>query len=321
MQKSSVVSGLCGQAREGSRPHCPLVWSFDYYTVCHIHHVAMQERCPECGKTQPFLPSYPSLLHCGCCGESLIAGTPDGFLLDEREVLEFSVWCGDALADMVSKLDVLGAEGSLAHLRANIDRICTKFTDGNRKQLCRDIGLQPYALKGWMQGERPSLAVLLRLCFGIRMMAAAMFLPQPVDVFDETVPMRITATSQRLARPQLGCKEKERIKNLLDVIIADASDVRRLVDIAEQVGLSRSALKYWFREECRVLVLKCRVSEDRRMLLKFRRDHALLRSVVQNLRAQKMNLSRWQVNPELKKHHVSLIRPDLFKALEWMRFS
>jgi hypothetical protein len=170
-----------------------------------------------------------------------------------------------------------------------------------------------------MKGERPSLAVLLRLCFGTRVMPAAMFLPESVDVFHEPTPVRITATSQRLARPQLGYKERERIKNLLDVIIADTGDARRLVDIAEQVGLSRSALKYWFREECRILVLKSRLSEDRRMLLKFRRDHALLRSVVQNLRAQKMNLSRWQVNPELRKHQVSLIRPDLFQALEWMR--
>lgn len=284
---------FCAHAREGVRPHYPLVWSFDYYTVCHVHHVAMSERCPACGCTQPFLPSYPSLVHCGRCGHSLIAGAPDSFLLDEREVTEFSAWSSNALVDMVSRRNVLGEEGSLAHLRANIDRICSRLTDGNRKQLCRDIGLQPYALKGWMKGERPSLAVLLRLCFGIQVMPAAMLLPQPVDVSDEFAPIRITATSQRLSRPQLGYRERERIKNLLDVIIADTGDARRLVDIAEQVGLSRSALKYWFREECRILVLKSRVSEDRRMLLKFRKDHALLRSVVQSLRAQKMNLSRW----------------------------
>lgn len=310
---------LCAQAREGVRPHYPLVWSFDYYTVCHVHQVGMSERCPACGCMQPFLPSYPSLVHCGCCGLSLIAGTPGGFLLDEREVTEFSVWCGGALADMVSRLLSLEAEGELANLRSNVDRLCGQLTDGNRKQLCRDIGLQPYALKGWMKGERPSLAVLLRLCFGTRVMPAAMFLPEPVGVLHEPTPVRITATSERLTRPQLGYKERERIKNLLDVIIADTGDARRLVDIAEQVGLSRSALKYWFREECRILVLKSRLYEDRRMLLKFGSDHALLRSVVQNLRAQKMNLSRWQVNPELRKHKVSLIRPDLFKALEWMR--
>ncbi len=172
-----------------------------------------------------------------------------------------------------------------------------------------------------MKGERPSLALPLRLCFGIQVMPAAMFLPQAVDVSDEPAPIRITARSQRLARPRLGYKERERIKNLLDVIIADPVDARRLVDIAEQAGVSRSALKYWFREECCALVLKKRLSEDRRVLMKYRREHALLRSVVQDLRAQKLSLSRWQVDPELRKHNVSLIRPDLFRALEWMRVS
>jgi hypothetical protein len=57
------------------------------------------------------------------------------------------------------------------------------------------------------------------------------------------------------------------------------------------------------------------------MLLKFRSEHEVLRSVVQSLRAQTINLSRWQVEPELRKRHVTLIRPDLFKALEWMRIS
>lgn len=303
---------LCEQAREGVRPHYPLLWSYDYYTVCHVHQVAMSERCPACGCTQPFLPSYPSLVHCGRCGQSLIAGAPDGFLLDEREVTEFSVWCGGALADMVSRLLALGAEGELANLRSNVDRLCSQLTDGNRKQLCRDIGLQPYALKGWMKGERPSLAVLLRLCFGTRVMPAAMFLPQPVGVLHESTSIRITATSQRLARPQLGYKERERIKNLLDVIIADTGDARRLVDIAEQVGLSRSALKYWFIDQCREIVRKKLKYEQRRLARKYAQEQEIVRSVVQQLRARNVYPSRKVVDVELRKHGISLIRRDIF---------
>jgi transcriptional regulator with XRE-family HTH domain len=280
----------------------------------------MSEQCPSCGLTQPFVPSYPSVIHCGCCGQSLIAGAPDGFCLGEFEVSEFSVWCGSALSDLVSRRLVLGKEGALAHLRSNIDHICGMLTDGNRKQLCRSVGLQPCALKGWMTGERPSLAVLLRLCFGIRVMPSDMFLSQQIEV-EKARDVRMAATSQRSERPQLGFRERDRIKSLLNVIIADTGDARRLVDVAAQIGLSRSALKYWFRQECREMVFKRRSAEDRRMVLKYRKNHDVLRSVVQNLRAQKINLSRWQVEAELRKHQVTLIRPDLFKALEWMRIS
>lgn len=311
---------LCEQARSGVRQHHPLVWSLDYYTVCHVHHVAMSEQCPSCGLTQPFLSSYPSLIHCGCCGQSLIAGAPDGFLLGAHEVTGFAIWCGSALADLVGQCVVLGEEGALANLRDNIDHVCGQLTEGNRKQLCRQVGLQPYALKGWMTGERPSLAGLLRLCFGTQVMPSAIFLSKPIEV-GATKSIGADATGQRLARPRLGFREKERIKNLLEVVIADRNDARRLIDIAQQAGISRGALKYWFRDECRELVLKRRAAEDRRMLLKYRESHEALRSVVQNLRAQKINLSRWQVEPELRKQGVTLIRPELYKSLEWMRLS
>ncbi len=312
---------LCEQARQGRRLHFPLVWSLEHYRVCHSHHVPLSDQCPACGNTQPFLPSYPSLVHCNQCGESTLAQLPDGFRLEETEVTGFAIWCAQALADLVSRLPVLQTDGCMQAFRSNVELICSVLAHGGRKRFCREIGLQPFALNGWLnKGERPSMSVLLRLCYGIKVMPAAMFMPEPIALADYSPPSQHVG-SQRKSRPMLGHKERERIKNLLDVIIADKSDARRLVDIAGQAGIEPTALKYWFWDECRELVLKRRAAEDRRMLLKYRKDHEVLRSVVQNLRAQKINLSRWQVEPELRKHHVTLIRPDLFKALEWLRLS
>lgn len=310
---------LCDQARASQRPHFPLVWSFEYYRVCHIHNTAMHEHCPSCGHTQSYLPCYPSLLHCGTCGESMLAHLPEGFNMEESAASEFEQWCSSALVDLVGRLDLLWTAGSLVHLRSNVDAIVDRFTMGNRKRLCEDIGLQIYALNGWInKNERPSLSVLLRFCYGIGLMPARIFLPDAVDHVKRTGAVA-SAASPRDCRPLLGYRQRERIERQLGVVLADAADHRGLSAVAEQVGLSRHALKYWFPRQCGEIVHKNRARESRRLELRYREDHDFLRVVIQRLCAQGIYPSRRRVNSELSVRKISLIRPDIFAAYERLR--
>lgn len=312
---------LCEQVRASQRPHFPLVWSFEYYRVCHIHHMAMQEHCPACGNTQSYIPCYPSLLHCGTCGESMLAPLPEGFNKEEPETSEFEKWCSLALVDFVCRLGLLQSDGSLLNLQSNVVAIVDRFTMGNRKRLCEDIGLQIYALNGWLnKNERPSLSVLLRFCHGIGLMPANIFLPDAVDHVTRTGAV-FSAASPRECRPLLGYRQRERIEKQLDVILADTTDHRGLSAVAKQVGLSRHALKYWFPKQCEHVVRKNRSCEIRRLEVRYLADHDFLHAVVQSLSAQSIYPSRRRVNAELRKQKVSLIRPDLFMAYErWRNF-
>jgi rRNA maturation protein Nop10 len=312
---------LCEQARLSQRPHFPLVWSLEYYRVCHIHPTAMQEHCPACGHTQSHMPCYPSLLHCGTCGESMLAPLPTGFSMEEPEASEFEKWCSLALGDLVSRLGVLQSAGSLVHLRSNVDAIVDRFTLGNRKRLCEEIGLQIYALNGWVnKDERPSLSVLLRLCHGIGLMPACIFLPDAIEHVTRTGAV-FSASSPRQCRPLLGYRQRERIEKQLEMILVDATDHRGLAAIAEQVGLSRHALKYWFPKYSRNIVHKNRAYESRILELRYREDHAFLTAIVQKMLAMGIYPSRRRVNLELSARRISLIRPDIFKAFERMRQS
>lgn len=311
---------LCEQARASQRPHFPLVWSFEYYRVCHIHNTAMHEHCPACGHTQSYIPCYPSLLHCGTCGESMLAPLPEGFNMEDPVSSEFEQWCSSALVDLVSSLDLLWSAGSLVHLRTNVDAIVDQFTMGNRKRLCEDIGLQIYALNGWInKDKRPSLAVLLRLCHGIGLMPACMFLPDAISHVT-----RVSAipsdSGPRQCRPMLGYQQRARIERRLEVILADGSDHRGLAEVAEQVELSRHALKYWFPRQSRNIVRKNRACESRRLEKRYKEDHAFLRTVIQNMRAEGVYPSRRRVNFQLRERHISLMRPDIFEAYERLSF-
>lgn len=205
----------------------------------------------------------------------------------------------------------IGAGGQY-WIRADIDQ----FTLGNRKGLCEEIGSQIYALNGWVnKDERPSLSVLLRLCHGFGLMPAYIFLSDAIEHVTRTGVV-FSAPSPRQCRPLLGYRQRERIEKQLGVVLADAIDHRGLSAVAEQVWLSRHALKYWFLGQCRDVVRKNRAVEHRRLELRYREDHAFLVATVQKMLVAGIYPSRRRVNLELSARQISLICPDIFKAFE-----
>lgn len=305
---------LCAQARRGQRPHHPLVWSFEYYRVCHIHRVSMAEHCPACGATQGFLPVYPSLLHCGTCGESLIARPPGDYCPQEPEIGDFEQWCAHALADLVARIPDLLRAGSLPQMQTNLQGIANRLTGGNRKELCEAIGLQPRAINGWMgKEERPSLALLLRLCYGVGLYPAGVFLPDGLDRLAGAKLIK-APSGVRQERPLLGYRQRERIERQLEMVLGQADRHPCLQEVAQEVGLSRHALKYWFRWQSEELVRKNRWSNDRALAIRYQEDHRFLSSVVHRLQSENVYPSRRRVNQELSRRNLSLMRPDLIRA-------
>lgn len=312
---------LCEQARLGQRPHHPLVWSFEHYKVCHVHRVSLSEHCPACGVAQAFLPIYPSLLHCGTCGESLIAKPPGDYCPQEPEIGDFELWCAKALVDLIAHIPDLQRDGSLPQMRSNLEEIANRRTGGNRKDLCEAIGLQPRAINGWIsKEERPSLALLLRLCYGLRLYPAGVFLPDGLCGLTCSKPIKAPA-GERQDRPILGYRQRERIERQLELILSQADRHPSLREVAQEVGLSRHALKYWFRPQSEEVVRKNRWSNDRALASRYQEDHRFLSSVVHRLQSDNVYPSRRRVNRELSRRHLSLIRPDLIQLYKHIRHS
>lgn len=304
---------LCDQVRQGVRSHFPLVWSFEHYRVCHVHQVAMSEHCPACGATQAFVPIYPSLLHCNYCTESMIAKPEDAVGQGEPAITDFEQWCASALVDLIACMPQLETSGSLKQMQENLDALTAKFSDGNRLRLCTAIGLQPRALNGWMgKDQRPSMSVLLRLCYGLGLLPASLFLPGVVTQPIRSNPI-LAPNGERHERPMLGYRQRERIQKQLEMVLADVADHRGLAAVANQVGLTRHALKYWFPKQSRDIVRRNRLCEDRRLENRYREDHEFLRGVIQNMLAASIYPSRRRVNVALAQRQISLMRPDLFR--------
>lgn len=310
---------LCDQARRGKRPHLKLAWSLEHYRLCHVHKSPLTNRCPACGSLQSFFPIYPSILHCNTCDRSLLAENPEGDQVESPEPTEFDLWCASALSALLGRRAELGAHGSVVVFRGNVAAIVHRLSPGNKKKLCESVGLQAYALNGWLnKDEKPSMSVLLRFCFGVSIGVADMFVPGAADLLPESKEL-IAVPSERCARPMLGFEQRKQMERLLEVIITDMADCRPLALVAAQLGLSRSAMKYWFRRECREIVKKNRSFESRRQEVRYRADHEFLRSIIQSLRAEGVNPSRRRVDAELRQKGLALARPDIFLAYESMK--
>lgn len=313
------VACLCDQARSGARPHLKLAWSLEHYRVCHVHKAPLTERCPACGSLQSFFPTYPSAIHCNSCDRSLLTATPE---IDQSESLapvQYDLWCASTLMTLIARRAEIGAKGSMGTFRHNVAEIVHRLSPGNKKKLCESVGLQAYALNGWLnKGERPSMSVLLKFCFGVSVGIADMFMSRAVNLISEPQEV-IAVASERCTRPMLGFEQRTHMERLLEVIVNDTADCRPLGLVAKQMGLSRSALKYWFRQECREIVKKNRSFESRRQEVRYRADHEYLHNVVQSLHAKGVNPSRRRVDTELRKRGLALARPDLFLALEKLR--
>lgn len=310
---------LCEQARAHQRTHFKLLWSLEHYRVCHEHQVSLSDRCPACGSLQSFIPVYPSLMHCNACRRPLLAEIPQNEAEEPASFTNYELWCADSLVGLIGRRGELQTRGSLVTFRENIAGIVSRLSPGNRKGLCESIGLQAYALNGWLnKDERPSLSVLLRFGYGVSVDIAELFLPDAVKLVSQPKGL-LPAETDRNARPMLGFQQQQNMKKLLDVIIVDPTDNRALVKVADQLGLSRSALKYWFGAECRAIVCKNRNSESLRLRMKYRKDHDLLRSIVQLLRSRDLQPTRRRVDRELRKNGLSLMRPDIFIAYQELK--
>lgn len=196
-------------------------------------------------------------------------------------------------------------------MRTNLQDIANRLTEGNRKELCEAIGLHPRAINGWMnKEERPSLAQLLRLCYGVGVYPAGVFLPDGLDGLTCAKPI-VAPSGERQERPMLGYRQRERIEWQLDMVLSQVDRFPSLREVAQEVGLSRHALKYWFTRQSEEIVRRNRWSSDRRLEIRYQEDHRFLSTVVHGLQSEGVYPSRRKVNRELSRRHLSLMRPDL----------
>jgi hypothetical protein len=294
---------MADQLAEYGEVFAPLAWSLEHYRNCAIHATPMQSQCPHCGQHQDVIPNTPTLSHCSHCSGSLALGTTAEKLETTRERL---------IIEFLSN----PTEAKKSDLRSNIQVALRRLVDeryaGNRAAMCRELKWKFWDMKGWLdKGQRVSFPKLIQLMSTHRL--------QIPGLSCDTAKARgadisLGQLNSRSKRPMLSATTKARIQKVLHQEL-QANEPQSITDVARAIGLTRSALRYWFSAECQEISKRRKRILERTWRNAKQARHATLLQAVSELHRQGLLVTRRAVDQVIKMACLSLARPEIRQAL------
>lgn len=297
-----------GQYMLGEEINLPLLWSLETYSFCRHHRVPLEHICPSCGKTQPFVPAYPDLGICSHCRRPLWG------IRTPKELSGFQSWIADALAGMVERQAIDGFAPLLKTFRAFLTCQVQAHTDGNRAAFCRALGLNEFATSGWLnKGERPSITHFLTICYGTKTM--------PWEVFrNRQLPASFTSRCSpaekiraRSPNPRPDSDQKTALRKALQNYL-DTGHGQSVAAIANQIGVSKTCLRYWFPDLCESLSARSRATAQRKSETRRKEQQHTLKSTIRKITKSGGHVSYRRIAKSLRPGSATLSEEHLRNA-------
>lgn len=286
----------------------PLRWYIEAYQACAEHLCALEDRCPHCGKIQPYLPRFPDIGICDHCRHPLAGTRP------QVVVPRFQLWVAEAVGGMVMRQTEPGFTPSVGRFRDFVREQVQALAAGNRAAFCRAVGFNDRGLNGWLnKGERPAVTQFLALCYGVNVM--------PADVFAGTSPSTV-GTGLRLPPSKLKCRghcprpspqKRKEWEEFLRIWL-NSEESLPVTAIAADLGVGPSCLRYWFPDLCALLSKRHRVAAKVRSEIHRAQQSRRVDEIVRMIRVDGRYPSHRQVNTVLRQEGMSLAQPHLLQA-------
>jgi hypothetical protein len=226
----------------------PLVWSFDLYRVCSKHENTMLERCPSCSKLQYVIPRHPLIGFCSHCG-SWLGMRPETI----RPANDFELWIATALEEIIAELALLRNLATRDRFISQLSLAVDCFTNGSRRQFCREIGLPEQAFGNWFSSkQRPTLPLWLAISYGMSI-GPVLFLRGNIKPGSKKVELRILPckVKPRVERPQLTMVQHQALQAELEAIVKAGDGSVSVTMLADKHQLTRSHLRHLWPNQCR----------------------------------------------------------------------
>jgi biotin operon repressor len=195
------------------------------------------------------------------------------------------------------------------NLKADLDEalrsLIQEHFDGNRAAMCRSLGWNIWALNGWLdKGQKISFPKLLELTMKYRLSAFG----DPQRHTTSILPT--TNVKKRSMRPLLNSARRTTIERALRQATV-SNQTPSINTVAKAMGISRSALKYWFPEQCSLLA-KRRIDalEIFAQQAKLSRK-AAVEQAIEDLKKSGLPITRRAVDRRLVSAGMTLARPEL----------
>lgn len=292
----------------------PLIWYLKLYRACTKHQLPLVDTCPHCDKVQPFIPRYPDLSRCAYCYQGLNVRKQD----ENFEFTELDYWIFTAIEELIVNLNRFGQVISADAFRLFINSAVNHFSKGNQSVFCKSIGLNSWAVKGWLRNnEKPSLPQLLTICYGINVLPSEMLLKPLSEVFTHQalrhIPEKVV---DRAERPLLKGSQISELNISISAIANDEADHRSLAVVAKHLGQRVTCLRYWFPTESAKISNKFAAHKKEIGAQNTQAAIETVSNIVEKLRERGECVSNRKVNNHLLKQGMSLAKPVLYGAFK-----
>ena len=293
------------QRQRGDMTTFPLVWSFETYRVCRYHSVPLEQCCPCCGKKQPFIPPFPDLGICSHCRKPL--GTPR----QPQDGVDFQMWIAGAVENMVTHQSTSDFVPTLDRFLDFLKDQVAVHTGGNRAAFCRALGLNEFAISGWLnKDERPSITQFLTVCYGIKTMPSEIFCSAQPPTSLPSICSPTEKISVRKPNPRLDSSQKAAIKKTLQNHL-NAADGQSAAAVANQIGVGKTCLRYWFPDLCESLSSQSRAAVLRKSEARRNEQQRTVRTAIRRIAESGGHVSYRRVAKNIGQNSSSLSEEHL----------
>jgi DNA-binding phage protein len=246
------------QKEQGQEAYDHLLWAIDAVTVCTVHSTPLATYCLACGQEQRVLRQNSRVGYCHHCNTWLGTCYGNKLINDDRyseEDWDWRVWKSQVLAELIANITAQEQVLSRTHLQSALHAFVIDCAEGNMSTLARWLDIDVQTIWSWIHGNSvPQLAQLLCVCSRLGISPLAVFTHQP-DItrsFDAKAVAQQSESPYAVA-PRTSISRPEEIKTALENALHEEPPVS-FSAVARQIGKSRKAIKYQFKEECEAII-------------------------------------------------------------------
>ncbi len=245
LRKSLAWCPKClGELRMTDSSYYPLIWSFTAYNVCTNHKIDLEQKCPTCNKSIPFLHRKSRIGVCPYCQSQLLQLLSNPHCIDPK-----SYYISQSIESFFDEVSI-EQKLNLNTLYENLSSILYNNFEGNIQSLANYIGVPKTTVWGWINKEvTPPLNSILDMAYTLNISAKALYIEQNKIEIKSNV---ITKDISKVAEARDRCTvSNEEVAVYLYEIQKQHLCVKTISDIAKDLKCSTKFLYTNFPECCK----------------------------------------------------------------------
>lgn len=289
-------------SKQGLPIYQPLLWMFQIVTICPLHKILLENRCPSCQKYQSIISRKTEPGHCTQCN-TWLGSTSNIVSLQgmNKEMMEWQTWVIEALEELQEGCMTFGVLEWQRFFTALAS--CIEGEDTYRC-LTRLTGIPHPTIKQWLKFVRtPSLEILLEFCYGCDTTPFQIITGQLARL-KEAIEQGTSSHLPRHRSRASGRVNYEQCLELIQAVLEGREEPIGINQIALRLGHTHRTFLTHFPLECQLL--KQKFQEYRKQRRKQRESQVCeeVRQAVITLHAEGIFPSHHRVRALLSDPHL-----------------